>query len=532
MRRQPAENQPAPGQPDQAPPAETQRLARVTSSMNSIKPAAFGYEQARHLLWRAGFGGTPQQIQALVAMGPQKAVDYIVDYDKVEFERPRSDLFSREIMRPPTAEEREAYRKAAQAKDEDTLAKLRQVRQQREGEDRRQMVEIQKWWLKRMIQTPRPLEEKMTLFWHGLLATSYRTIENSFHMFKQNMMFRANAVGNYGKMLFELIRDPAMIAYLNNNDSRKGKPNENLAREIMELFSLGQGNYTEKDIKEGARALTGYTFRDDEFYFDARNHDDGQKTILGKSGQFDGDGFVRAILENRKCSAYMARRLYGYFVAELPPVERAADADLDPAVRSVLSSLASTMLASKYDIGPVLKKLFLSEHFYDPRNMGEQIKSPVTLIVGAVRSLDTPVRDLGILNDALDLMGQSLFFPPSVKGWEGGRSWINTSTLFVRQNILTFLLTGKKPIGYDPSATVEKFDPMPLLAELNAADSTSAGRADATVDYLLKLTIGRTPERAREPLLRFLAPRQGAITPDMVTGLLLLITAMPEYQLC
>lgn len=508
------------------------KLPKLSASLSAIRPEKFGYDQARHLLWRAGFGGTPAQIQTLASWGPEKAVDYMLEYDRVNADPIKGDLFDRDIMRPASQEEREAYRRAQKAQDEDALAKFRQERQSRERTDRAQMTEVQKWWLKRMIETPRPLEEKMTLFWHGILSTSYRTIENSYHMFLQNEMFRKNAVGNFGQLMFDLIRDPAMIKYLDNDDSRKGKPNENLAREIMELFSLGVGNYTEKDIKEGARALTGYTFRDDEFFFDQKNHDNGDKMILGKKAPMDGDGFVQAILETRACSAYVARRLYGFFVNDLPPMERLSDQELDPPVRTVVSGLASTLLASKYDLKPVLRRMFLSEHFYDPRFMGEQIKSPVALVVGAIRSLNTPVRDLGIVNDALDLMGQNIFFPPSVKGWEGGRSWINTSTLFVRQNILTFLLTGKKPVGYDATADSTRYDPSGLLSELTKADPSAANDPARVVDYLLKLTIGRTPPAARETLVSFASSRGGAVTQDVITALLLIVTTMPEYQLC
>ncbi|MCC6426701.1 MAG: DUF1800 domain-containing protein [Phycisphaerales bacterium] len=511
---------------------DTPRPGKASASMTAIRPERFGYEQARHLLWRAGFGGTPAQIQTLAAWGPERSVDYLLDYDKVNADPIKGDLFDRDIMSPLSQEDREAYRKAQRAQDEDALAKFRAERQNRERSDRAQMTEIQKWWLKRMIETPRPLEEKMTLFWHGILATNYRTIENSYHMYLQNQMLRRNAVGNFGTMLFELIRDPAMIKYLDNDESRKNRPNENLAREIMELFALGVGNYTEKDIKEGARALTGYTFRDDDFFYDQQNHDNGEKSILGKKAPLDGDGFVKAILETRACSAYIARRVYTFFVAELPPMERLPDRDLDPTTRTVLSSLSGTLLAGKYDLKPMLRKLFLSEHFYDQRFMGDQIKSPVVLVVGAMRSLNTPVRDLGILNDALDLMGQNIFFPPSVKGWEGGRSWINTSTLFVRQNILTFLLTGKKPVGYDATADSTKYDPSGLLSEFAKADPSASTDPGRVVDYMMKLTLGRTPPSAKETLANFARSRGGAITPDVMTALLLIITTMPEYQLC
>jgi len=501
-------------------------------SMNQIRDTAFGYEQARHLLWRAGFGGTPQQIQTLAGWGAEKSVDYLLDPARVDFEPVKSDLFDKDIMRPPSEAERTAYRTAQRSQNEDEVAKFRKLRQDREREDRQQINEMQKWWLRRMIETPRPLEEKMTLFWHGHFATSYRTIENSFHSFLQNELFRRYAVGNFAELLFAIIRDPAMIAYLDNNDSRKGRANENLAREIMELFSLGVGNYTETDIKEGARALTGYTFNDDSFTFVKSNHDDGTKSILGKKGKLDGDDFVRAILEQRACSRYICRKLYSFFVTDLPPVERLADKDLPAGPGKAIAGMSETMLLNKYELRPVLRRLFLSEHFYESSVMNEKVKSPVTLVVGAVRSMHTPVRRLDILNDALDLMGQNLFFPPSVKGWEGGRSWVNTSTMFVRQNILAYLLTGKQPVGYDANADIEKYDPMPLLDELGRADPSAPGDPERVVEYLMRLMLGTTSPSAREPLIKFMADRGNRTNADTVTALLLLITAMPEYQLC
>jgi uncharacterized protein (DUF1800 family) len=339
-------------------------------------------------------------------------------------------------------------------------------------------------------------------------------------------------VGNFGELLFAIIRDPAMIAYLDNNDSRKGRANENLAREIMELFSLGIGHYSEQDIKEGARALTGYTFNDDEFVFQKNNHDGNSKRILGRDGNFDGDDFVKIILEQPACSKFITRKMYHFFVKELPPLERAEDQRLDPAVRGALTDLASAFLRAKYEIKPVLRRMFLSEHFYSPALMNEQIKSPVSLVVGAVRSLNAPVRDLSILNDAMDLMGQNLGYPPSVKGWDGGRSWINTSTLYVRQNIMAFLLSGKRPNGYDPSAETETFDATALLSELEKADKAATRDPERVVDYLLKLTLGRTPAHTREPLLSFLKEHGNQLGADHLRGVLLLITAMPEYQLC
>jgi uncharacterized protein (DUF1800 family) len=376
-----------------------------------------------------------------------------------------------------------------------------------------------------MVETPRPLEEKMTLFWHGHFATSYRTIEDSYHMFLQNQLFRKHALGSYAKLMFEIIRDPAMLKYLNNDDSRKDKPNENLAREIMELFSLGVGNYTEKDIKEGARALTGYTFDDDEFVFRRNNHDNGVKRILGSNGTLDGDEFVKAILAQPACARHMTRKLYRFFALDIPTGRK----DLDQSAAGVCSSLESTLISSKYEIRPVLRRLFLSEHFYQPGIMTEQIKSPSQLVVGAIRSLNTPARDLGVLNDAMNMMGQNIFFPPSVKGWDGGRSWINTATMYIRQNILCFLLTGRTPTGFDALAKQERFDPIPMLDQMGLS---ATAPPEEIADAILKFAIGRSEPHNREIVVDVLKRRGGSVTADTLTQVFLLVTAMPEYQLC
>lgn len=521
--------------PETAPakaPAVRATPDKIESTLRPIRMDEFGYDQARHLLWRAGFGGTPQQIETLASWGPEKAVDYILGYDKVEFEAPAADKFDKDIMRPPTEEERRMVTEARRRQDEETLAKAQLERQRREREDRRQVGEMQKWWLKRMVETPRPLEEKMTLFWHGHFATNYRTIENSYHVYLQNQLFRKHAIGSFADLMFGIIRDPAMIAYLDNNDSRKNRPNENLAREIMELFALGLGNYTEQDIKEGARALTGYTFNDDEFVLQQNNHDTGAKTILGRKGNWDGDDFVRIILEQPACAHFIARKVYHYLVADVPPDERGGDKSMPGPQRQAIRQMADALRSSRYQMRPMLRRLFLSDHFYSVRFMNDQVKSPASLVVGAIRSLGAPARDLTILADAMDLMGQNIFYPPSVKGWEGGRAWINTSTLFVRQNLLAFLLTGKRTQGYDPTAETMKYDPLPLIAHLDEREGQAARNPGAIVEALMKLALGTTPAHAREPLISFFASNGNRVTRENVTGLLLLLTAMPEYQLC
>ncbi|MCW5758079.1 MAG: DUF1800 domain-containing protein [Phycisphaeraceae bacterium] len=491
-----------------------------------IDAARFGYDQARHLLWRAGFGGTPAQISAIAALGPERAVDFLLESPDAREQPPAADLFDRDIMRPYTAEERRMAVQARSARDEDTLAQLRAMRQQAQVRDRRQMREIQRWWLTRMIETPRPLEEKMVLFWHGHFATSYRTIEDSYHMYLQNQRFRTHALGNYGTLLREIIRDPAMLAYLDNNDSRKGRPNENLARELMELFSMGVGTYSESDIKEGARALTGYTFVDDEFVFNRENHDTGPKRLFGKSGAFTGDDFVEGILAQRATSTFMTRKLYAFFVGDLPEDAR----EVSPAARVVLEGVRTTFTRNRFAIKPVLRQLFLCQHFYSDEVRGQRIKSPVDLVVGGIRELRTPVRDTSALLDALSLMGQNIFYPPSVAGWAGGRSWINTSTMFVRQNTLAFLLTGQRPDRRDALADRQPYDARPLLDELEAV--FGPGTDELVVERVLRTTLGRVPTYAASALLDVLHARGGKRDHAAMRDMLLLVTAMPEYQLC
>ncbi len=499
---------------------------RLPSRLAEIRPNEFGEAEARHLLLRAGFGGTPRQIETLASWGPERSVDYLLTVEEVPYATPAADRFDANIMRPLTESERREYRAAQQRRDEDTLARFRLERQQRQRQDREQIRDVQRWWLERLIETPRPLEEKMTLFWHNHFATSYRTIENSYHMYLQNQFLRANALGSFSDLLHGIVRDPAMLAYLDNNDSRVGQPNENLSRELMELFSLGVGNYTENDIKEGARALTGYTFEDDAFVFNHENHDKGNKTILGRRGNLDGEGFVNAILARPQCAEFIATRLYDFFAQHTATVS-AQDA---VAVRRVIQSLAGTLRANGYALRPTLRRLLLSRHFYHPAIVGNRIKSPTELIVGAVRSLNTPVRDMSVLLQAMDLMGQNLLHPPSVKGWDGGRSWINTSTIFVRQNALNFLLTGRLPVGYDGSAREERYDPTELLSPEDLRTPRAA--ASALLRLTLGLTGGPSHDDAMRSLTDFAARHNNTVNRDVLVGMLLLIGAMPEYQLC
>lgn len=490
----------------------------VNSSLERLVDKEFGYKQARHLLNRAGFGGPRWQVEALVRMGLEKSVDLLVDYQ----DAPEPDVgdagIDADYIRPPTREELIQIRDARRNQDQAAIARYQGEQQRRQRMDRGQLTEMRRWWLARMISTARPLEEKLTLFWHGHFASNYRSVRDSYLLFRQNELFREHANGNFATLAGRIVRDPAMLKFLNNDRNNKARPNENLARELMELFTLGEGNYTERDIKQGARALTGYTVRDNDFAFARRNHDMDDKTIFGKTGDYDGDDFVALCLQQPSCASYITGKLYAYFVSDLPN-------GMDENAKSVVEQLAGQFVSENHELKPMLKTLFKSRHFYDDQIIGNMIKSPAQLVAGSVRILQTPVRDLNVLLDGMNLMGQQLFEPPTVAGWDGGRAWINTSTLFVRQNLATFLITGRLPNG---AQVVEKpYDPLTVAEALEGA--TADEGAKVLIDALLACDVHA--ERTTE-LRSLLSQSSDKLTAESVRDGLLLTTTMPEYQLC
>jgi hypothetical protein len=510
----------------------------MSRHLRSLRPHEFGQAQARHLLNRAGFGGPPSQVNELLRMGFDDAVDSLVDFHETPMLPVRADEFDKDIVRPANEEERAEVRRARERGDEIALDRFRREVQARQRADRRQMAAIQAWWLKRIIQTPRPLEEKLTLLWHGHFATNYRGTQDSYHMFMQNQLFRRHAAGSFADLCFGIIRDPAMLRYLNNDRNNRRAPNENLARELMELFTLGEGNvYTERDIREGARALTGYTFYDDDFVFRPRLHDEGEKTIFGRTGNFDGNDFVRLILMQPIVSEFICTKLYRYFVNDHPdPLPRDS--------QQFIVALAAELRKHEYELRPVLKALFRSQHFYDARHVGTMIKSPIQLIVQLIRTLELPVANVQPLLRLAGAMGQNIFYPPSVKGWDGGRAWINTSTLFARQNVVVLLLgqhppdEGRRPRRRRPARgrQGETFNAIELIASAAAGtECNEPRRVDA------KLAAERLAEallcpplvpRAVEQIEKLMRDAGGQVNEQTVRGAMLLVTALPEYQLC
>lgn len=381
----------------------------------------WNFTTAAHLLNRAGFGGPPKEIDHLASLGMKEAVSYLVDYEKIPDSTPAPEWAKPD----PTRVER--YRKAREA-DPETRRKLVQEEQRTQ---RQRVIELKHWWLQRMTTGPRPLQEKMTLFWHGHFATSADKVREAYLMWMQNDLFRRHAVGNWLEMLTAMAKDPAMLIWLDQAQSRKQHPNENFAREVMELFALGEGHYTEKDITEGARALTGWTYDrvEQEFIDRPSIHDNGTKTFLGQTGNFDGNDVLRIIVEQPQSARFITAKLWNFFAGEQPSEQ-------------LNTALAEVFRKSGNNFKPLLRAMFESEEFYSEHVIRNQVKSPVQWLVGSVRVLERDLPGTYICYGLTRNLGQDLFQPPNVKGWDGGLSWITTNNLLARYNEAAILVQG------------------------------------------------------------------------------------------
>ena len=292
-------------------------------------------------------------------------------------------------------------------------------------------------WVYRMLLTPRPLVERMTLFWHGHFATSIAKVGDTAMMARQNTLLRTHALGRFGDLLTAIGRDPAMLVWLDAANNPKARPNENYAREVMELFALGRGAYTEADIREAARALTGRSVARGECRDRPLDHDDGTKAILGRTGTFTGDDLVPILLDQPACAGFLARKLHRLFLSE---VDEPSDALLAP--------LAESLRSSGYDVGAAVRTILRSNLVFDPSSRRRRVKSPIELGIGTARALELarPTVSALALGDWAARAGQSLFAPPSVAGWDGGKTWIHTAAMLERTNLVLALL-GKDADG-------------------------------------------------------------------------------------
>lgn len=379
-------------------------------------------QEIQHLFLRAGFGGLPQDIKSLEPLPLEKIVD-----DLFTASAPVLDI---DFIAYPIKGREEKGASAFQ------IVKMI-LKSKRETED------LNIIWLNKMAGTKAQLREKMTFFWHNHFSTN---VPFAYLMQKQNNTIRKHALGKFGDMLHAIAKDPAMIIYLNNQQNTKQAPNENFAREVMELFTLGEGNYTEQDIKEAARAFTGWAAnRKGEFEFHAHDHDDGEKTFFGKKGNFNGEDILNIILENKQTAVYLTTKIYREFVNDKINSEK-------------IKSLSEEFYQSGYDITLLMKKIFTSAWFYDDENMGCKIASPVELMVRYKRLINLGFENDQSLIDLQKTLGQVLFFPPNVAGWKGGAGWIDSSSLLLRLNLAQAMLSDGK-ISFQPKPEFEETPP-------------------------------------------------------------------------
>lgn len=406
-----------------------------------IGPADWNYELAAHLLERAGFGGTPEEIQALAKMTPAQAIARLVRFEGTDvsgllpFEHsgvhdPGLEPF------PPT---RPAVTDLAKEKGEALGIKVKPA-----GNRRLQPIvdeffywlrasaletnRVSYWWANRMLTSPRPLQEKMALFWHGHFASNEAKVRDYRKLLGQLELFQQKGTGNFRDLTVAVAQDPAMLSFLDAGVNVKGASNENFAREIMEIFTMGVGHYTEKDIREAARAFTGWNYVDVKFVVNKDQHDDGEKTFLGHTGRLDGVDVIDIIMQQPATADYIAGKIYRYFVRQ----------DLSPELQK---QLGAVLRDGHYEIAPLLEKIFLSRDFYSPASVGTQIKSPVQLAVGTYRKLgQRSIPGVPDFNLATAALGQQLFSPPTVAGWAGGQSWITPGLLLERGNLARDIL--------------------------------------------------------------------------------------------
>ena len=364
----------------------------------------------QHLLWRSAFGPMAENAADLDNISQKKLWELLVKTsdkrpDKIEVAQ---NLFNG-LMK--------GIKDVVDLQKKELTAEQKKQMQQQSRED---LKNLNIRWLEEMINSEAQLREKMSLFWHGHFACR---VINSYYQQELLQIIRENALGDFRTLLKEVSKSPSMLQFLNNQQNKKQHPNENFAREVMELFTMGRGNYTENDVKEAARAFTGWGFNlQGEFVFRRGQHDTGTKTVLGRPGNFDGDDIINLLLEQKQTARYITKKIYKYFVNDTVD-----DAKVD--------WLSARFYKNDYDIKKLLEDIYLSDWFYDEKNIGSRIKSPIELLAGIRRLLPMEMQ-----NDQAQLLfqrtlGQILFYPPNVAGWPGGKNWIDSSSLMMRLRI-------------------------------------------------------------------------------------------------
>jgi uncharacterized protein (DUF1800 family) len=449
------------------------------------REAPWDLRRAGHLYRRAAFGATYTELQAALKAGPEETIAKLLagGWDQWDFDR------KPEVVN--TAE---------------SIAKTNNDGQ------------LGPWWLLRMLRSPHPLQEKMTLFWHNHFATSNAKVQNARFMLDEYELLRKHALGSFGPLLQSISRDPAMMVWLDTKGSTKGNPNENYARELMELFSLGIGHYTEKDIREAARAFTGWDIVGAEPVYRKDQHDAGDKTVIGRTGKWKGEDVIRICLEHEAMPLFIARKLFRSLVSETVL-----------ASKELIEPLALQFRKTNLDIGALVQTILSSNLFFSPAAYRTCVKSPVEFALGIIRGLEG---DMGTtaLNAALGQLGQHLFHPPSVKGWDGGATWLNGQTLLFRQNLAMALTSTEDPrfgSRTDPARVLEKHEKT---------------EDDEVLDYFLRVFLqDDLPAESRQRLKDYQVRSQNQTVPKYwkpedatkhrVRALCHLVLTLPEFQL-
>jgi uncharacterized protein (DUF1800 family) len=468
--------------------------------MKPYNPANYSFEDAAHLLRRMGFGGRIEEIEAVQKLGPVAAVDHFMTWSEDDGTRDNPhDLESR--FKQNLEEGVPPQQSAA-----------------------RTVPFAQAWWMHKLLYSSQPFKEKLTLFWHGHFVSGLDKVRNGFMLKNQNELFRRLGLGQFEALVLAVAKDPAMLEYLDNNENTKKHPNENFARELMELFTLGvHGGYTEKDVQESARAFTGWTFqrkRDDlgtfrnpPFSFRKDLHDTGSKNFLGQTGNFLGEDVVRITSNHPSTARFITAKLWRFFVSEELP-------------EATATGLAALFTKSGGNIREVLRAIFTSADFYAAKNRQSLIKSPLEYVVGSLRASATkllPTHEFA-LSGALSTMAQILFYPPNVKGWDGGMDWIADTTMLNRLQFVGALSSQKLAANYGNGKGSNNAKTGPAIS------SWPVGKTlDETLELIGKTYLGAKPTGSLERALRDFAKNRN--TPEIARGLAYLVMVSPQYHL-
>jgi uncharacterized protein (DUF1800 family) len=479
----------------------------------------------QHLLWRAGFGPAVEQLNDLPDYSPRQFYKALV---KASDQKPDSIDVADDVLKGLVMGLEDAGRIQKKELGADEKKQLQQ--KNREG-----LRNLNLYWMDKMVNSKAQLREKLAFFWHGHFAC-----RNLNLFYQQGLLdvIRVNALGNFGDLLKKISRTAAMLNFLNNQQNKKDHPNENFAREVMELFTMGRGNYSEHDIKEAARAFTGWGANaKGEFQFRKFQHDFDRKTVLGQTGNFDGDEVLDILLQQKQTARFITQKMYRFFINENVDKEK-------------VDWLADRFYKNKYEIAPLLEDIFTSDWFYDEKNVGANIKSPVELMVGIQRMLPMHLENEEALLLLQRILGQVLFYPPNVAGWPGGKNWIDSSSLMMRMRI-PMLINETDEMNVKPKDDDDQMMGRMDKDEYNKKMQDAIGKAGkpirATVDW--NLYVKHYEKVPREALVETIAGNllqtKMGVTPSLIKQYAddsarenfirtstLQVMSMPEYQLC